>query len=84
MGLSEDRKVSGSAEDRFYIYFIQKSLGSDRIVLYRLYSFSSIIYFIISFILNVNIFIKVFATSLFISLSLRLFNMVTAQINVLL
>ena len=40
-GLSEDRKVSGSAEDRFYIYFIQKGLRSDRIVLYHLYSFSS-------------------------------------------
>ena len=39
-------------------------LRSDRIVLYRLYSFQVIIYFTISNILNVNIFIKVLATSL--------------------
>ena len=43
----------------------------DRIVLYRLYSFQVIIYLTISNILNVNIFIKVFATSLFIFISLR-------------
>ena len=46
------------------ISLIYKGLRSDRIVLYRLYSFQVIIYFTISNILNVNIFIKVLATSL--------------------
>ena len=56
-GLSEDRQVSGSAEDRFYIYFIQKGLGSDRIVCIVCIHFQVFIQFTISNILNVNIYI---------------------------